>query len=59
MICSCEQANIIKIVNEIIKVHQLIDSFLNLEGPPHVFGSLHKLEKHYLVMILCFAFCLK
>jgi hypothetical protein len=43
--CSCEQTNVIKIVDEIIKLHQLVASFLNLEGLPCAFGDLYKLEK--------------
>ena len=45
MTCCCEQADVVKIVVEIIKAHQLVDSFLNLGGPPRAFGDLHKLEK--------------
>ena len=45
MTCCCEQADVVKIVVQIIKAHHLVDSFLNLGGPPYAFGSPHKLEK--------------
>lgn len=60
MTCCCEQSDVVKIVVEIIKVHQLIDGFLNTGHPSRAFGGLHKLENELVsgdtVFLLLFAF---